>query len=53
MTTFDPDTQQQDHAVLKEIGRKYGGKVALICYVIHGGEIHVGDEVQLIDLSEL
>ncbi len=49
MTTFDPDTQRQDRNVLKEIVRKFGGKLALNCYVIEGGEIRVDDKVQLID----
>jgi hypothetical protein len=30
MTTFDPDTQRQKVGVLKEIGRKFAGKLALI-----------------------
>ena len=48
MTTFDPDTLEQNHHVLKEIVQKFGGELALNCYVIHGGEIHVGDAVQLL-----
>ncbi len=49
MTTFDPDTQQQDRGVLKEIVRKLDGKLALNCYVIQGGKISVGDGVQLVE----
>lgn len=48
MTTFDPDTLEQNHRVLKEIVQKFDGELALNCYVIHGGEIHVGDAVQLL-----
>jgi MOSC domain-containing protein len=48
MTTFDPDTLQQDRGVLREIARKFGGKLALNCYVIRGGEVRVGDEVELV-----
>ena len=48
MTTFDPDTLEQNHHVLKEIVQKFDGELALNCYVIHGGEIHVGDAVQLL-----
>ena len=48
MTTFDPDTQEQNHGVLKEIVQKFGGELALNCYVTHGGEIHVGDAVELL-----
>ncbi len=52
MTTFDPDTLQQDHRVLKEIVRKFDGELALNCYVIQGGSIRVGDTVQLVQLDE-
>jgi uncharacterized protein YcbX len=47
ITTFDPDTLEQNQQVLREIAQKCNGKVALNCYVIQGGEIHVGDSVQL------
>jgi len=47
MTTFDPDTLEQDTDVLKGIVRKFGGKLALNCYVIEGGEIAVGETVEL------
>jgi uncharacterized protein YcbX len=52
MTTFDPDTLQQDRGVLTEIVRTFGGKLALNCSVVRGGEIHVGDEVQLVESHE-
>lgn len=48
MTTFDPDTQLQDSSVLKYIVQRFGGRLALNCYVIQGGEISVGDEVELV-----
>ncbi len=48
MTTFDPDTLEQNHSVLKEIVKKVDGELALNCYVIEGGEIHVGDDVELL-----
>jgi uncharacterized protein len=48
MTTFDPDTLEQDRSVLKEIVQKFGGTLALNCFVIRGGEIRVGDGVQLV-----
>lgn len=47
MTTFDPDTQRQNVNVLKEIARKFDGKLALNCYVIQGGTIRVGDAIEL------
>ena len=50
MTTYDPDTQQQDQNVLREIVRKFTGKLALNCFVIQGGEIRVGDAVHLTEM---
>jgi uncharacterized protein YcbX len=47
MTTFDPDTLQQDHGVLQEIVQKFDGRLALNCYVIHGGEVCEGYTVEL------
>jgi MOSC domain-containing protein len=49
MTTFDPDTLEQNPAVLKEIARKFDGTLALNCFVIQTGELRVGDSVQLLD----
>ncbi len=48
MTTFDPDTQKQDRRVLQDIVQKFGGKLALNCYVIRGGKIGVDDPVELV-----
>lgn len=48
MTSFDPDTQVQDREVTRDIYRRFDGKLALDCFVIAGGEIAVGDEVQLV-----
>ncbi len=47
MTTYDPDTQKQTIGVLKEIVLKFDGKLALNCTVIRGGEIRMGDAVEL------
>jgi hypothetical protein len=52
MTTFDPDTLKQDRQVLTGIVQKFGGTLALNCYVIRGGEIRVGDAVELVKHSE-
>ena len=52
MTTFDPDSLKQDRQVLKEIARKFGGTLALNCYVIQGGEIRIGDAVILVQKRE-
>jgi len=48
MTTFDPDTLEQDRQVLTGIVQKFGGTLALNCDVIQGGEIRVGDAVELV-----
>src|SRR5262245_44286918 len=45
MTTFDPDTLAHDPAVLAEIRRRFGGRLALNCSVVRGGHLRVGDEV--------
>jgi len=48
MTTYDPDTQKQDHAVLRHIVKKFDGTLALDTAVIQGGRISVGDVAELI-----
>jgi hypothetical protein len=48
MTTIDPDTLERDPEVLRDIGRRFGGLLALNADVLHPGTIHVGDPVELI-----
>lgn len=48
MTSYDPDTLVQDKEVTRGIYRRFDGKLALDCFAIEGGEIAVGDEVQLV-----
>lgn len=48
MTTFDPDTQQQDKSVLIKILRELDGTAALDCSVIEPGMVRVGDEVEVL-----
>lgn len=48
MTTFDPDTQAQDHSVLKRIVTDFGGRMALDCAVLEGGVLAIGDRVELL-----
>ena len=48
MTTVDPDTLVRDHEVLRDIGRRFSGRLALNAAVVRGGTIHVGDSVKLI-----
>jgi len=49
MTTVDPDTLDVDPEVLRDIGRRFGGRLALNAEVIHGGAVHVGDIVTLVN----
>ena len=48
MTSYDPDTQEQDRAITRDIYRRFEGKLALNCFVLAEGEIAVGDEVELV-----
>ena len=48
MTSYDPDTLVQDKEILRDIYRRFDGKLALNCFVIEGGEVAVGDGVQLV-----
>ena len=48
MTTFDPDTLEQDHGVLRRIVDEFDGRFALDCYVIEPGRIAVGDPFELL-----
>jgi len=47
MTAYDPDTQVRDKGVTQDIYRRFAGKLALNCFVIEGGDISVGDAVEL------
>jgi uncharacterized protein YcbX len=48
MTTFDPDSGEQDVNVLRRIQREFNGRLGLNCYVAAPGRISVGDAVELI-----
>jgi hypothetical protein len=48
MTTVDPDTLERDPEVLKDIGRRFRGRLALNADVLVPGVIHVGDAVRLV-----
>jgi uncharacterized protein YcbX len=48
MTTYDPDTQEQDMSVLKRIVRDFGGRMTLDCDLVEGGVVAVGDRVELL-----
>jgi uncharacterized protein YcbX len=48
MTTFHPDTLEQDVEVLKDIGRRFGGKLALNAAVEVPGVIALGDGAEIL-----
>jgi hypothetical protein len=51
MTTVDPDTLDRDPEVLRDIGRRFGGRLALNADVERGGTIRVGDAVRLVNAN--
>lgn len=48
MTTVDPDTLERDPGVLRDIGRRFGGRLALNAAVLRPGTIRIGDGVMLV-----
>jgi uncharacterized protein YcbX len=48
MTTFDPDTLEQDPGVLRRIVDEFDGRFALDCYVIEPGRVAVGDPFEVL-----
>jgi uncharacterized protein YcbX len=48
MTTVDPDTLERDPEVLRDIGRRFGGRLALNADVVSPGTIAIGAPVRLV-----
>lgn len=48
MTSYDPDTLVQNKEITRDIYRRFGGELALNCFVIESGELSVGDEVEVV-----
>ena len=48
MTTVDPDTLDVDPEVLRDILRRFNGRLALNAAVLRGGRIAVGDQAVLV-----
>jgi uncharacterized protein YcbX len=48
MTTVDPDTLERDPEVLRDIGRRFGGRLALNAWVVQPGVVREGDTVVLV-----
>lgn len=53
MTTVDPDTLERDPEVLRDIGRRFGGRLALNADVVRPGTVEVGDPVHLVSEAEV
>jgi uncharacterized protein YcbX len=49
MTTWDPDTGEQDLDILRRIHRQFNGSMALDAWAVVGGRVKVGDPVELTD----
>lgn len=49
MTTWDPDTQEQDITVLKRIVNELDGEMSLDCSVTEPGVVREGDRVELME----
>ena len=49
MTTYDPDSLAHDPGVLRDIVRRFGGRLALNCRVLRAGTIRAGQDVTLFD----
>jgi hypothetical protein len=47
MTTVDPDTLERDPAVLRDIARRFHGRLALNAAVLRPGMVRIGDPVRL------
>ena len=51
MTTVDPDTLEVDPAVLRDIVKRFGNRLALNAEVVRAGKITVGDSVRLLKVA--
>jgi uncharacterized protein len=48
MTTYDPDTNEQDPGVLRDIVRRFGGRLCLNAHVVRPGIVEGGDSVSVV-----
>jgi hypothetical protein len=51
MTTYDPDTIEQDHDVLRDIVDRFGGRLCLNASVTRMGRIQERDSVEIETLT--
>ena len=52
MTTYDPDTGEQDPGVLRDIVRRFGGRLCLDAHVLRPGRVQEGDAVELLSHAD-
>ena len=52
MTTYDPDTGEQDPGVLRDIVRRFGGRLCLNAHVVSPGHVHEGDDAELLSHAD-
>ena len=52
VTTYDPDSGEQDVGVLLDIRRRFDGVLGLNAWVAQAGRVAVGDAVELLDVFE-
>jgi uncharacterized protein len=52
MTTYDPDTGEQDPGVLRDIVRRFAGRLCLNAHVIRPGRVEEGDTVDLLSHAD-
>ena len=48
MTTFDPDTGEQDTSILRRVQTEFGGTLGLNASVVNPGRVRTGDNVELL-----
>lgn len=51
VTTYDPDTLEQDVGVLRDIARRFRGRLALNAAVLSPGRVRVGDRAEVIEVG--
>jgi uncharacterized protein YcbX len=49
MITLDPDTAEQNPAVMRTVARAHGGTAGIYAAVLVEGTIGVGDEIAMVD----
>lgn len=52
MTTYDPDTAEQDPGVLRDIVRRFGGRLCLNAQVLRPGSVAESESVTLLALRQ-